>query len=88
VKQSRDKLVVMVVLTLIAFGAAITASVFAGWLILAFFLVGGLCAWQVVGSIFAYAQARAAEQLRARFAEKLAGTGARRPASDIEGTQS
>lgn len=71
-KQAKNRVLVMLVLAAILFGAAVTASILspAGWLIVAFFIVGALIGGQLIGSIVTYVQTRAKERLAALWAQK------------------
>lgn len=64
-KRAKERVLVLLILACIAFGASIAASFRypSGWMILLAFSVGFACAWMLFGSLVAYGQLRAATRL-------------------------
>lgn len=64
-KAAKKRIRAALVLLLISLGACIAGAVMypGGWLLLIGFGVGGLCAWQLVGALVTYAQAKAQQRL-------------------------
>lgn len=71
-KRARERVLALLILACIAFGASIAASARypSGWMILAAFGVGFVCAWMLFGALMAYGQQRTRAKLTAVIQRK------------------